>query len=114
MKKLKIASMKHERVDGVDKAYAVLQKNYLLEEMKQKEVNGSFLYDSLLNWIGCEFLYENEIYEIIFDDAVLPFGREDGVFVLDINEKGVYGVETINGIINGISNEHPFLKVQNT
>lgn len=99
----------HTRSNGVDKVYIQLQEKSELPNFSTL-TEGYVFYNEDFHWIGVEFSLEGNKSTVLFDPASKPIFKEGIEFSIERNENGIHGIECINGIINGIGRNHPFVQ----
>jgi len=92
--------------------YVYIQPQHFYKEhpLSQEVVEGWVLYDENLEWNGFEFMLENETYTALFREDKPIVSKDETTFILDVNDLGIYGIESIDAYIDQTSYAQSFIK----
>lgn len=113
MEILKIHSVTYEELNlYVDLIYIYTQNeiNYKEYRLEQRGVAGFVLYDKEGIWNGIEFTYKNKDFGVVFDFEKKIEIKKPTELIIDINELGFFGIESIETKVGDIKYAKKFLK----
>lgn len=103
MIQLPVTEVTYEKMDVRDEAliYVRIQErdNGKTHKLSQEQLEGFVLYDERNIWNGFELLWNDQLYQVVFNKNYSITKKEETWFIIDVNSLGLYGVESIYSII---------------